>query len=205
MKIVAALVPSIIFLSSACSYGTTQNYRFKVYIETPKGEITESHVVQISLGTSKEDVEHGSGFMPRLVCEALPVHLANGRTAFVLCDNISRGWSSDWPWVIDRASLDAGREVNVYKEWLPTVVVFENSSDPSSIMNVKYGDPSSHLGKGYVLSKVTVQQTDDAVTRGIEKTLPWVSSWKGTMLGPLIASDRRIASQINITSFKRSK
>ena len=49
-------------------------------------------------------------------------------------------------------------------------------------MTMRQVDPdnlSASFGKGYSMKGLTVQITDDPVTRGIERTLPWVktSDW----------------------------
>lgn len=58
----------------------------------------------------------------------------------------------------------------------PTLIRFRNMNDPTTIEVIDPSGLSESFGKDVHLKSVTVQITDDPVTVGIEKVLPWLKN-----------------------------
>lgn len=57
---------------------------------------------------------------------------------------------------------------------LPDLVTFTNVNDPQSILLVNPDNLEATLGPGVSWRSITIQTTDEPLTTGIEKHLPWV-------------------------------
>ena len=81
---------------------------------------------------------------------------------------------------------------------LPTTVTFGNVADPKSVALVDPRNLSATFGPGYELKSATIQITDEPVTRGIEKVLPWMEDNKAAPLGntQTVKSRNSIASSL---------
>ena len=64
----------------------------------------------------------------------------------------------------------------------PMLVFFRDITDPKSVEKIDPDNMGAALGSGVALRRITVQLTDDDVTTGIEKVLPWWSRHRGIHL-----------------------
>lgn len=65
--------------------------------------------------------------------------------------------------------------LNVPFDQLPMIISFGRVEDPDTIIQVDPMNPAEVLGRGYSISKATIELTDEPITRGvIEKRLPWL-------------------------------
>jgi len=62
-------------------------------------------------------------------------------------------------------------KITLTSKQYPEFVQFENLNEPMSVKSVYFEDS---FGKGVHLKEVTIEMTDDPVTTGIEKWLPWI-------------------------------
>lgn len=76
------------------------------------------------------------------------------------------------------------REVNPASGNLPGLVTFGNLNLPESVMVVDPGNLAATLGPGVRWHKITLEITDEDVTSGIEKKLPWLDGFKGSLAHP---------------------
>jgi hypothetical protein len=73
---------------------------------------------------------------------------------------------------------------------LPTVVTFNNLKDPSSIQVVDVKNSSKTLGNGYEIKRVSIELTNDDITRRIKNVLPWLTQYpEPTVLRRLKSGD----------------
>ena len=61
-------------------------------------------------------------------------------------------------------------------EDLPLLVRFRDLTDPTSIESVDPFELARSYGAGVTLKRATVEITDDPITTGITKNLPWLAS-----------------------------
>lgn len=62
----------------------------------------------------------------------------------------------------------------------PMLVRFRDLGDPNSVEKIDPDNMAAALGSGVALRRITVQLTDDDVTTGIEKVLPWWNRYRDT-------------------------
>lgn len=124
--------------------------------------------------------------------DAVQVSLPNDRKLFVLLTAANNydwfGWalqtSSYNRWYPEREKRDVRplprREINNSGEsvdnW-PYFVTFGDPRKPKTMIRVNPDDLAATFGKGFAMRTITVQLTDEPVTRGIvTRTLPWVET-----------------------------
>src|SRR5690242_12999462 len=59
-------------------------------------------------------------------------------------------------------------------KYLPMLVHFRDINDPKSVEQIDPANFAATLGIGIALRRVTIEITDDPITTGIEKRLPWL-------------------------------
>jgi hypothetical protein len=154
------------------------SYRTKLTltISTPEGPITASGVKQIDASKSFINfAETGGNYWTRK-SEALVVDLGQGRYVFAPPKN--------WPNLAEEMSaqgiIQAQVEpISVPIERMRWMVTFADVSDPGSIIGVNSEDLAATFGRGYALTDVTIQATDDPLTIGqVERVLGWLPGHK---------------------------
>jgi hypothetical protein len=175
-------------------------YRLTVEVDTPEGLRTGSSVIEVeqSMGRSA-----GTGFgkiiMRRIRGEAVAVDLPGGHTLFALLQSEDE---TDWAGTVmhylapkvegekfeekfDNVLLIEG-ERELPRHWppfagglilsgYPMLLRFADIADPKTVEKVDPDNFAATFGKGVKLRRVTVQLTDDPVTKGIEKRLGWLT------------------------------
>jgi hypothetical protein len=68
---------------------------------------------------------------------------------------------------------------NLAPEKLPTLVAFQNSQDPAGATAVDPRDLTGAFGSGVYLQRATIEITDDPITTGISRRLPWLIGLHG--------------------------
>lgn len=66
----------------------------------------------------------------------------------------------------------------------PMLVRFRDITDPKTVERVDPDDLAASFGEGVKLRRVTVQLTDDPVTKGIKKRLGWLGEYPEPSLDP---------------------
>ena len=59
---------------------------------------------------------------------------------------------------------------------LPMLIRFRNVADPATVERVDPNNLAASFGPGVVLTRATLEITDDPVTTGIVKRLPWLAN-----------------------------
>lgn len=182
----------------------SSRYRQKitVVVDTPNGVRTGSSVIEVGYAEKPAWAQSfgGNGFWAR--GEAVAVDLGKGKTLFALLSPpVQRG--ADLAWYQSRLIMDALRagavsdpvipsksidysvaahqaigrsnvELILPISLYPTLVTFRDNLTPASVENIDPNDLSSKLGPDFQLKAITVKVTDEPVSFGIEKKLPWL-------------------------------
>jgi hypothetical protein len=84
----------------------------------------------------------------------------------------------------------------------PLLVTFADIKEPKSVTLVDPADLAKSFGTGFTLRRITVQITDDPVTSGIEKRLPWIRSYNDKMLdGSSLNNSKNLANNLSQANF----
>lgn len=190
--VINALVCGLSLMVAGCTKSEVKHYRLTAIVETPQGE-RQGHSVIETVFTGVSPLGHalfGSQASASLEWrgEAVAVDLPDGQTLFVLLRSaVDPEWAA---WV--RADISNGevravprRKDNSYGEMIdnyPLFVRFRDLRDPKSVEQVNPDDLATSFGAGYRLKALTFQNTDKAVTVGIEKRLGWLSTQSGSLV-----------------------
>lgn len=186
------------------TYDPTPAYRYRltVEVETPEGLRTGSSVIEVETSVASSFSIPSPGLVShRVRGEAVAVDLPGGRTLFALLrsendiDWASRVMFMLAPEAPKTASdpfqarfdnmLKLKRSIVLPRTWppvahlpessaYPMLVTFDNLADPSSVEQVDPSDFAASFGEGVRLKRITVQLTDDPVTKDIVGRLPWL-------------------------------
>ena len=194
-------------IGSSRVYFDPIRYRLTAKVETPSGVKTGSSVIQTiwDRGLSGATVTG----------EAVAIDLPANRSLFVLLRTKSKpDWAGEVPGISAPQDaippttstareaeaerqvgwIRANREVHYLwggdvpkerAEYLPYIIWFKNIADPKSVELVNPVDLAQTFGPGYRLKSLTVQVTDDAITKGIEKRLAWLKLFPEPRLIPI--------------------
>lgn len=178
-------------------------YRLTVEVETPQGLKTGSSVIEVR-GVKNPDwvTPEGRGTRASFKGEAAAVDLPGGRTLFALLKTEGgASEASEYPWLAFRDRLkdspDWLESMRRLRGWrgevrpmpatervianggqdvaaLPMLVTFGDIADPKSLRKVDPANLAASFGPGVRLNRITVEVTDDSVTRGIKTRLGWL-------------------------------
>lgn len=175
----------------------TYHYRITVVVDTLQGLKTGSAVHEQIVGSSNVDLGELSAKRGiRTRGEAVAVDLPDGQTLFALLPGseavqaaLDPQWQNDWvqsarrivrgqtprePMQIEpESNATAGATGSVG----PALVRLRNLDDPATIEWVDPKNLEASFGKGARLRSITVQVTDDPLSVGIERRLPWLRDY----------------------------
>lgn len=198
-------------------------YRLTFEIETPQGLRASSGVLQVTTDLNPAWAP-GPQTDAHLIGEAIPLSLSNGETVFA----VLRGPETDLLNLLrqvfvglvsrpefkqgGRTFYDLGKQhrflmstkpsAELAIEQVPLLVRFEDVRNPLTVEKVDPADLSRD-GGGYRLRRVIVAVTDEPITTGIAKHLPWVNTIKNASLdGSEHFSNRTLTNNLTLTSFK---
>jgi hypothetical protein len=169
-------------------------YRLTIEVDTPQGLRTGSSVIEVSAGEVGTTLG-GAGVEVR--GEAAAVDLPGGQTLFALLrSDAGFDWAGGVMFFVTPvpANVSADEEIGRHVEAVhnnrklnvlprmkpgaynvdppvsayPMMVRFRDSADPVSVEKVNPDNLASSFGAGVKLRRITVQVTDDAVTRLID-------------------------------------
>lgn len=88
---------------------------------------------------------------------------------------------------------------------LPDLVTFADVNDPKTVLAVDPNDLEGTLGPGVKWHRITLEITDEPVTTGLERRLPWTATLRDGYYLDGSTSSRRLnlANSLQITDFKR--
>jgi hypothetical protein len=173
------------------------NQKLTVTVSTPRGEVSGSSVVAVSWSKA---FFRGEGALYRLTMrgDATAVDLGGGQFLFALLayedsqEPQSTGMiplkllrqkpplqsDDDYtdPDTFNRVQAARGRgPITLPQKLYPRFLRFRDIKDPTTAELVDPDNLAKSFGPGVRLVRVTIEITDEAVTRGIRKVLPWLS------------------------------
>jgi hypothetical protein len=170
-------------------------YRMTVVVETPEGDKVGSVVREVTWSGSAE-----------FDGEAVAVDLGNHGVLFALTDRASGyGISYSALKAFPLRKKPSWAKVTLSPDQYPVLVRFKDLEDPFS-REVLYandhipeigirGDIEEAFGKGVEVKEVSLERTNDNVTRELEKWIPWLPclSDKPSMVGKVKGDQARFA------------
>lgn len=181
-------------------------YRLTVEVDTPQGLRTGSSVIEVTAGEVGTTLG-GASASARGEAVAVDI-APDRTLFVLLRSEASSAWAAgimsgvtpkpDDPSLSpnDRfaAHIEAVRanwKLNIVPRWFPPVrgigepvtgypimVRFRDTRDPKTVERVDPDNMPASFGSGVTLRRLTVQLTDDPVTTGLEKRLPWLPNQK---------------------------
>lgn len=163
-----------------------------VEVETPGGVATGSSVIQVDItevGKGPLKLPDASG-TSRLLGEAAAVELPGGKVLFALLEK--PGGVGDlelfpvyafkptlppgnYPFIQRAKNMKEIRRVGVLpRDSYPYLVTFGDVTDPTTIQRVDPDDLAATFGEGVSVRRITIQMTNDPISTGISRRLPWL-------------------------------
>lgn len=190
--------------------------KLTVTVVTPSGEVSGSSVIyeKVLLGQMPA---MASGISYTIKGEATVVEVAPGKYLFALLSGLKTEAlaatvfrddpNEEAPITFDR--IMSIREVkSVPSDMYPMLVTFTDINDPKSVKEVKPGKLAEVFGAGYALKSVTVEITDEVVSKGLNSAvLPWLANQYGLYLDGRNVSDvhNGLSNNIGDSNFRTEK
>ncbi len=207
----------------------TWRYRLTVTIETPEGLVSGSSVHEVSNSASRKKTNWPGGNRADFKGEAVIVDLGKrGRLFAILEDDPEYLFYRAFP-VSGAATYEGIKYFNSLKvgevaalpiNAYPSMVTFKDLKIPSSIQpvlvliqnrfkrEITFDDVEKVFGEGVKIKSVTAEMTNNEVTWGIEKWLPWVPE-RGRIAKILIPpnemSKRQTGLDLTVINFSQGK
>jgi hypothetical protein len=88
---------------------------------------------------------------------------------------------------------------------LPDLVTFADVNDPNTVIEVDRNDLQATLGPDISWSEITLESTDEPITKGIVQKLPWIPAYYHGMLdGARYKTGRTLANSLSTADFDQS-
>jgi hypothetical protein len=224
----------MVFLCAAlalagCGRGASYRYKLALTLDTPDGVKTASNVVEIN---AFDVTIPARGVGHKTTGQALYVDLGTGRRPLIaLLTRIRRatdpwptfrGWGEDAPGealadncsgakkpedLLDevKATGKCGRPVMITPSDLPDLVTFADTNDPKSVMLVDPDNLNATLGPGVSWRSMTLEATDEPLSKGIDEHLPWVRAYDPNIEIRGVTPFDPLKNHINRRDFIREK
>ena len=201
----------------------TFRYRLTVEVDTPEGPRSGSSVIEV------ETIDRGKGFpgpeagglRQYASGEAVVVDLPGGQTLFAVL-------KGDGPKAFNFPEATPFRIFDPYKKYgddpdyerrhkvvahgkgrhvlarahYPLLVRFRDIRDPKTVERVDPDDLTASFGPGVKLKHITVEITDDPVTTGMQKRLPWLPQYYDKMLdGSKVNNSTQLPNNLSSGTF----
>lgn len=182
----------------ACSQKVSWHQKLTVIIDTPDGEVRGSSVTRIENVTSKGPLvlAEARGTRSYWTGEAVAVEVVPGKWLFALLGGEGGTDAGHWAYAAydlneamaqnGHPSIEAAMSklraqpknapVPLPASGLPLMVKFADITDPTSVERIDPSDLATSFGPGVQLKAVTLEITDEPVTKGrVEAVLSWLS------------------------------
>ena len=88
---------------------------------------------------------------------------------------------------------------------LPDLVTFADANGPKSVVEVNPNDLQASLGQNVTWNEITLEMTDEPVTTGIVRKLPWLPAYHHGMLdGEHYSDGRSLANRLCTADFDQT-
>jgi hypothetical protein len=197
LRVVGAAL--MILCLAGCGRSSSESYRYKLTltVNTPDGVKRASGVVEVTFWAVSIPA---SGIMHKLNGEALYLDLGAGRRPLIalLTSQLHPKYGDDLRWSRDAgpggkllsdgpilpdlldyvAQLARARGPHkIAPSDLPDLVTFADVNNPATVVEVDRNDLQATLGAGVSWDEITLESTDEPVTTGIVKRLPWLRDY----------------------------
>lgn len=192
----ASGLAALILALPACGSTDRMRYRMTVEVDTPQGLRTGSAVREITHSVPPPYPSVGESRPQwRVRGEAVAIDLPGNQTLFALLRSEEDGDFGGWGvWWLFRQQQPA-RSIELWPKVpvtgkpivadpVPMLVRFRDIADPKTVEQVDPDDLAKSFGPGVRLRRITVQLTDEPVTKGIEKRLGWLGKYPEPSLDP---------------------
>ena len=228
LGLVGAVLGAPLLLAGCFGNRASFRYKLTLSVDTPEGVKTGSSVVEVD---AWDVVIPDRGTMSRARGEAVYVDLGVGARPIVAVMVPYRPSGQRFIWgegkpdidgllrlygeppkpsegLIDRikrlSRLRGPRTLTVND--LPDLVTFADVNVPSSVLRVDPHDLPAALERNVRWHWISIEVTNEPVTRGIEKKLSWLKSWQGGLDGSYshyLDHRATLANSLNSASFRR--
>lgn len=227
LRLVAILCAALAL--TACGRSASYRYKLTLSLDTPDGVKTASNVVEIE---AFDVILPARGIGHKTAGQALYIDLGVGRRPLIaLLTRIRRatdpwptfrGWGEDAPgevlaekclgankpedWLDEvKATRRCTQAVEITPSDLPDLVTFADVNDPKSVMLVDPNNLSATLGPGISWRSMTLEATDEPLTKEIDDHLPWARAYGPNIEVPGIKPFAGLKNYINRLDFIRGK
>jgi hypothetical protein len=173
---------------AGCGESNTWNQKLTVTVATPAGEVSGSSVTRINITFAGESLccAPGYAFSAGQSGEAVVVEVRPDKFLFALIEERQRllafraflGDQAEAQPSKERADgIETSRKsIALSPEHYPTLVVFADIANPKTVGIVDPKWIADAFGAGYRLKSITLEITDETVTKGnVERVLAWLS------------------------------
>ncbi len=226
--LVSVVLPIIVSVIAGCT-SPTYTYRYKLTLEAlVDGEVMRaSNVVEVGYYLDIANSSHGE-----MRGEALYFDLGAGRRPLIaLLGRRPRPadkrddchWGENGPrclntlygtaklaWNYKSRRLDGFSDLarqrgarDIDPKSLPDLVTFADINDSKTVIEVDPEFPSRALASDFSWRRITIEITDDPLTRGIETRLTWLVGLKTSLGGKKLVDTNSLADNLGKGSFKR--
>jgi len=165
----------------------TYRYRMTVNVEFDGKLYPGYSVIELRLRRQPKLLPEVPAVTAKVSGEAVFIDLGSGKNIFAVLASGPIGTNYDYPkqlvpehFNLSYSDEDLGKFEKLQGKWklppdrLPTFATFTDLNDPKTARTVAPQDFGSAFGSGARLQDVEIEMTTDAVTRNIQKTLPWL-------------------------------
>jgi hypothetical protein len=226
----SAALRIMIFLCTAlalagCGRNASYRYKLALILNTPDGVKTGFNVVELRYFEVSIPEQ---GEMHDTRGQALYLNLGAGRRPLIaLLTRINRAeevrWLEDSPSLVlakvclgGAGDLDwiemamrfkerCRRPLRITTADLPDLVTFADVQDPKSVMLVDANNLSATLGPGVSWRSMTLEATDDPLTKGIDEFLPWMREYQRNIQIWGLKAFYSLKNSINRLDFTRER
>lgn len=195
--------------------------KLTVEVETPDGIISGSSVTRVEWTSSliNDFWAEASKWKSKVQGEAVVVDLGNDRYLFALMgysgdesytqnlatsslyDTTDRRWGKE----AFRRVIKLKEPIAIPQKLYPILATFADINDSASVKHVEPPKMANVFGEGYKLKNITLELTDEPVTRGrVEGVLKWiytVESLTPRELQPRLATEQTIEQKMHLYDF----
>ena len=180
------LLGSLLALTG-CGSAVEWNRKITVIVNTPRGEVTGYAVQREGIA------EKGGWWAPmeatgaarHLAGEAVVVDMGEGKFLFALMQEnrpdtfqVLRPDEAPLKIAADMATMRGPHRLSS-KDY-PLLVMFTDINEPASVKAIKPVNLAAPFGEGYSLKSITLEITEEEVTKGkLEKLLTWLATLNG--------------------------
>jgi hypothetical protein len=203
-RILPALVALACMLPLAACSSATIRYRLAIEVETPEGVRSGSSVVQVRYAKQLQLLGASAEWLSTITAEAVVVDLGPRGLLFALLKQGADPRSSP-EYIVLRAfgfphgAMPTPAEEGIARiaalrgradlslDSLPMLVRFRDPADPTTVERVDPRNLAASFGEGVRLTRAWIEITNDPVTTGIMRLLPWLPGRKeqvGYLHGP---------------------